>query len=707
MRVEPTGCVRENGGLRRLGHLAGAAMKEPGPAPDSLVASAPNMESRMSVSIRGFAWRVVLASMATIELAPVGYGHGGVVTPPQRPGRSGPGGAYVGPTDATPPITSPADSGPVTGGEKPKPGKGPITGGGRGPTTPSGGPSLGGPTAAKTGIGGKKRRVESGASWLVWWRAHRDSFFASGRPDGDAITGREGLLAGIGRSESGGVDDAELLEAQSKILFGLRSVLGDADAEVVDSAVIAIARSVDPRFGAPLQRNLLDALASDVRSVRQSAVLAFGLLATDDAASTLRVVLEGGAKARALCGGNDVSDVDRGLAAMSLGMLSDRASVPAFVERLATLAGPKPPERELAAGLILGAGAFSSEREAMAMSLGMLLDEARLPRELRALVPVALGRLGSAAAPFVPRLLALGNDRDADLAVRQSAWIALGRLCSVEDREVVAALCACATDSTDADLRRAALISLGQVTATPAADGTALDERVVETFARALERPKSRDDVAWAALGAAQCIRDRANDAPERIALEARLATQLEHASDPELRAVFALALGLARVDDAVPSLTALVRDDDVAMVRACAAEGLGLIGDPAAADAVRERLAREIDDEASASQALALGVLGDRRATALLLERVARADSARTLVASALALGRLRDPAAVDPLLELARDVSKPGVARGFAAIALGLIGERSPVRWNARFSVGANVDLNFDVQTEVMDIL
>ncbi|MCC7169366.1 MAG: HEAT repeat domain-containing protein [Planctomycetes bacterium] len=658
----------------------------------------------MSISIYGLARAIVLAAVACLVVAPEGLGHGGIVKPPQRPERSGPGGGYTGPTDGSPPITSPADSGPTTGGGKPKPGKVPVTGGGRGPTTPGGGPSLGGPRTAKTGVGGKKRRAESGATWLAWWRANRDAFFAEGRSNGDALTGREGMLTGVGRIEDGGVDAGALLEAQSKILFGLRGVLGDADAEVVDSAVIAIARSVDPRFCGPLQRDLSDALRSDVRSVRQSAVLALGLLATDDAATTLRALLEGGARARELCGGNDVTDVDRGLAAMSLGMLSDRASVPAFVERLAALAGPKPIGRELAAGLILGAGAFTSEREAMAMSLGTLLDEARLPRELRALLPVSLGRLGSAAAPFVPRLLALGNDRDADLAARQSAWIALGRLCTVEDREVVAALCDCATNATDADLRHAALIALGEVTASAA---TALDERVIETFVRAIERPKSRDDVAWAALGAAQCIRARPVTAPERIALGSRLTTQLEQASDPEATAMFALALGLARAADAVPSLTALVRDADVAIVRACAAEGLGLIGDATAADAVREQLAREFDDEAGASQALALGALGDRRATALLLARVANADSARTLVASALALGRLRDPAAVDPLLELARDASKPGVARGFAAIALGLIGERSPVRWNARFCVGANVNLSFDVQTEVMDIL
>jgi hypothetical protein len=648
---------------------------------------------------------IVLAAAAVALLAPEGFGHGGIVKPPRpvRPERypaPGPGT----PGGSPPPTTGPADA-PKTGGNN-KP-QGPATGGGRGPTTPSGGPSLGGPRAAKTGVGGKKRRVDAGTSWFEWWRANRDQYYAMRQGGDAALTGRVGVLNGIGRTEDGGADDAALGEAQSKILFGLRDVLDDADADVVDSAIIAISRSVDPRLGGPLARDLSDALRSDVRSVRQAAILGFGMLAAEDAARTLFAVLDGGAAARAMCGGNDVSDMDRGLAAMSLGLLSDRTSTPAYLERLSGLAGQAKVNRELAAGLVLGAGVCSIDREAIAMSLGALLDAPKLDREIRALLPISLARLGGAAAPFVPRLLLLSNDRDADLALRRSSVIALGRSCTAADREVVTALRTVALDATDAVLRRSALIALGEIAERSVVDGIPVDTTIGEVFARTLSGRTNRDDTLWAALGVGLWLRALPETASEHLEFSARLATLLEQSSDPEAKAALALSLGLARAPGSSAALIELSTTADVAQVRACAAEGLGLLGDVAAADALREQLSREIDDEASASQALALGVLGDRRATAMLVERVARADSARTVVASALALGRLRDPVAVDPLLALARDGAQPGVSRAFAAIALGLIGERGSMRWNAPFCVGANGDLTFDVQSEVMDIL
>ncbi|MBL8766467.1 MAG: HEAT repeat domain-containing protein [Planctomycetes bacterium] len=659
----------------------------------------------MSTPFDAFVRALLLAGLAALLLVPEGLGHGG--------GGGGGGTASCGwainkvPGPPQDPQTPTPDPGTTTGGgSKPKP-KAPETRSGRGPTTPPAGPATGGPKTVTSGAGAKKRRAETGATWLEWWHANRDVFFAQLFASDDAITGREGMLNGVGRTDDGGADAAALFEAQSKILFGLRGVLDDAESEVVDSAVIAIARSVDPRFAAPLAKDLASALRSDVRTVRQSAILAFGMLATDDAATTLRTVLEGGGPARALCGGHDVDDVDRGFAAMSLGLLSDRTSVPAFVEQLTAIAGSRNIGRELAAGLVLGAGAFTTDREAMAISLGGLMDDPKVPREIRALVPVSLARLGEAASPFVPRLLMITGERDLDLELRQSALIALGRMCSNADREVVAALRATAANATDADLRHAALIALGEITARRTAEAEEIDAAVIETFERAIERPKSRSDVAWAALGAGQCVRARSATSPEHIALTTRLLTLLEETSDPETKGVVALSLGLARATNATDALSALATTSDVGMLRACAAEGLALIGDPAAADVVRDQLAREFDDAASASQALALGVLGDRRATKLLIERIGGHQSARTLVASALALGRLRDPAAVDPLLELARDESRPAVARGFAAIALGLIGERSPVRWNSRFCVGTNPGLDFDVQSEVMDIL
>lgn len=625
---------------------------------------------------------------------------GGKPVPDKNGKKKGDG--YNGPADITGPGST-SGGGPISGPVGQGGGSG-VGGQGGSPAVPgvSGPPAIGG-TRGPTTAGGKKNRGETGATWLEWWYANRDVHFAFTR-EAVATTGRAGLLVGTGRTEDGQTDGAEAYEAQSKILFGLRGVLDSDDAEVVDAAVIAIARSIERRLSGPLQKDIDTALASKHRSVRRSAVIALGVLAIDDAAERLRVVLEGGSKARAICGGKEPTATDRGLAAMSLGLLSDRASVPMFTEHLART---RKLDRELAAGLVLGAGAFQTEREAVAVAVGALLDDEQIQSEVRALAPIALGRLGSAAQPFVPKLLTMSADRDVDLRVRHSCVIALGRLCTSDDREAIGRLADLASDATDGDVRRAAAIALGEALAQPTAtESAAAVELAGKALCRALERPKSREDLPWIALGSALLVRSRAADEPVRDAIVTRLRSAFDETADPELLAAYALALGLARSLDASAALRDLATMANVALVRGSAAEALGLLGDPEAGDVLREQLEREHDEDVCASLALGLGALGDRRATGAIAERMRKADSSRTLVSMALSLGRLRDPAAVDALLDVARDASQSGATRGAACVALGMIGERAPIRWNTPFCSGANVAIKFEVQQEMLRI-
>ncbi|MBL8766466.1 MAG: HEAT repeat domain-containing protein [Planctomycetes bacterium] len=631
-------------------------------------------------------------------------GNGGGDTQPPKKDDGNKRDGYDGPADTV-------DPGNLPGGGKPLPGPGGANGGvgtgGRGGGSPQPGnggvPAVGGTRGPNTGVGGKKNRGETGASWLAWWHANRDVHLAFAR-ETLVTTGRAGLLVGSGRTEDGVTDGAESYEAQAKILFGLRSVLDANDASVVDAAVIAIARSIERRLSGPLQRDIDTALASKHREVRRSAVIALGVLAIDDAADRLRVVLDGGSKARTICGGKEPTAVDRGLAAMSLGLLSDRTSVPMFT---AQLARAKKLDREHAAGLVLGAGAFQTEREAVAVAVGSLLDDEEIQSDVRALAPIALGRLGSAAQPFVPKLLRMTTDRDTDLRVRHSSVITLGRLCGPDDREVIDGLIELVVEATDGDIRRAAVVALGEALSTPSDrdDPTAI-ARASKTLCRALERPKSREDLPWIAFGSALFVRSRGNDVPARVDVVMRLRDAFTDTSDPELKAAFALALGLARDRESITSLTELVSTANVSLVRGAAAEGLGMLGDLEVGDALREQLARERDEEVCDSLALGLGALGDRRATDAVIERMRTADSTRTCTSMALALGRLRDPRAVDALLSVARDANQPGVARTMACTALGLIGERAATRWNTPFCAGANVAIRFEVQTAMQAI-
>jgi hypothetical protein len=47
-------------------------------------------------------------------------------------------------------------------------------------------------------------------------------------------------------------------------------------------------------------------------------------------------------------------------------------------------------------------------------------------------------------------------------------------------------------------------------------------------------------------------------------------------------------------------------------------------------------------------------------------------------------ALGRHRDPRSVGTLVRLAEDEDRPVVARAFACVALGLVADKAPIRFN-----------------------
>ena len=66
------------------------------------------------------------------------------------------------------------------------------------------------------------------------------------------------------------------------------------------------------------------------------------------------------------------------------------------------------------------------------------------------------------------------------------------------------------------------------------------------------------------------------------------------------------------------------------------------------------------------------------------------------TQAAIASALGFIGDKRSVDPLVEMLKDSSKTGAARGFAAVALGIVAEREPLPWNAKYSVDTNYRAN-----------
>jgi HEAT repeat protein len=90
------------------------------------------------------------------------------------------------------------------------------------------------------------------------------------------------------------------------------------------------------------------------------------------------------------------------------------------------------------------------------------------------------------------------------------------------------------------------------------------------------------------------------------------------------------------------------------------------------------------------------LGLLGDKALVTTLISMLGEAKTLTTQAAIASALGFIGDNRSVDPLVVMLHDPSLTGAARGFAAVALGIVADKEPLPWNAKFSVDINYRAN-----------
>lgn len=89
---------------------------------------------------------------------------------------------------------------------------------------------------------------------------------------------------------------------------------------------------------------------------------------------------------------------------------------------------------------------------------------------------------------------------------------------------------------------------------------------------------------------------------------------------------------------------------------------------------------------------------------------KTAKGLSSQAAIASAL--GTIGDSRSVDPLVEFLKDKSYTETARGFAAVALGIVCDKEDLPWNAKLAINANyrantVTLTGDGGTGILDIL
>ncbi len=576
------------------------------------------------------------------------------------------------------------------------------------------------------------------ADWSYWWELNREPFL-----DLDAVARRP--------SEE---------QIRAKIVPSLLRVLEnetETDNDVVTGCLIALAKigdGKDPVEGQRFAQAIRTHLKSAVQEIAETAALALGILGHDGSVDTLAALLRDSAEGRAMVavplrGEREVSLRTRAFAAYGLGLIgaqtadegmrsailallvgaleSDRSTRPDVpvaclialglvpLERIRPATPPeedeRPPPEDSRVGQLeyLLAGFANHDRHVL----------------VRAHIPCALVRLLDRLPPeehdlYKPRVAALllaGCEKESvePVEIVQSCVLALGQLGDDDtdelDASIRAALMRATEELDDQQARSFSLIALAQ------AGGRAGQGARGEIDAVAMHLVENLHGASalrpWAALASGvygRALLDRGIPVPAELASSVR--AQLVAAGHAEQIGACAVAAGLLGDHGSQENLLKRLAQKQ-GNARGYVALALGLLHSPEAAEALRlTALDSMRNSETLRQAALGLGALGDSSAVPDLLRMLQESQALSSLAGLASALGAIGDSGSLEPLVAMLLDEDTYPPARGFAAVALGIMADREGLTWHSRFAAGLNYrastpTLNDQEGTGILNIL
>lgn len=586
----------------------------------------------------------------------------------------------------------------------------------------SAGPAVGAPAAAggSRGSSGRTGSTRSGSAsgggaalglgkdgWEFWWQANRDRYvrLRSQGAGGQHAPGSPGLLTARGAKSRSSVvvrPGPEWVE-QTALPALLELSASVDDRNILDSALIAMGRAAPADLRAEVGDAARRLLAHRELSVQGAAALSLGIVGASDATELLEGLLRDDSRGRAAVGGGNVPDLVRAFASLALGLLGEAGSTRTLMAAAVELPDA---ERDVKSCVLASLGLLepgSSQAATAADLLRELLDDRRMDPAIQAMVPTTLGKLGCREAlPRLAELLADGRTPD---PVRQSCAIALGSLAGLDDVDATRALERVLRHERDQLTRCFSWVALAQLGARDQdrrAGEESHDELVDQLAEQVLSNDRHRS---WAALGAALYGRAHPDQAQELIG-PLRAAFADEH--DPSFRGAFALALALLEDRRSGVAILASLEESRQDDYRGHAAEALGLLRHGDAAPALRQICQDpSLPETVRLKAATGLGLLGDGAAVPVLLEGLEASRSLAGLSSMATALGLIGDARVGAPLISMARDEQRAELSRAFATVALGLLGERDALPFNASLREQINYLVQTPTMTEVLRIL
>lgn len=707
----------------------------------SAVRSLPTTPTLLVRTMNKLVLAAALVAGSSISLTSLSFGHGGTY---RGPGDTVPpgGGGSTGGGPATP-----GGPGPGTPG-----GPGPSTGGPGAPGTP-GGPGGAGPAAPRTGPSG-----DSGpdlTAWTFWWEFNKDPYLnlKAHIHSGETTTGSDGWFLGRGQANQS-KDSLRPTEQQirQKVVPALLEALKtESNNDIVTGCLVALAKIGDAQGedgASEFEGVIADFLDNSVQEIRETAAVALGILSNDSSIERLANLLKDTAAGRADFSGNDVDYRTRSFAAYGLALIGARTGSEEKRQEIVkhlreVLESDKTSSRDLSVGCLIAMGLVPLEtiqpptpakdgemiepeicRLAQISYLRGYLADQNFNYLTRAHAPIAVARLmeglegkldteayGKLKQAVATSFLDLLSARGIEKELVQSCVLALGLIGDNDgdkiDQEIRDAIAKVPDDISDQLAKNFATIAMAKIGGTLGTGDKPLDG-VVDASKFILDQlTKGKGQLqAWAALSVGVMVRklaDAQQQNAQTSAMVEALRDTLSETKDQDRVGAYALGSAIAGDVDAIPILS----DDKLDRMSSDDARGyvavaLGLLGDRDSLGKIQKIIDEsKYRPELLQQAAIALGLLGDKALVVKLIDMLEQSDSLATQAAISSALGFIGDQRSIDPLVTMLQNKDLTEAARGFAAVALGIVGDKEALPWNSKVSV----DLNYAASTATLN--
>jgi HEAT repeat protein len=592
--------------------------------------------------------------------------------------------------------------------------------------------------------------------WSFWWEFNKDPYvnLKASIHAGETKTGSSDWFLGQG-TETQGKDSLgpSQSDIDNKIVPALLNALeNETNNDIVTGAMMALAKigDSDEEGNSVFAQKFKDFLPDSNQEISETAAIALGVLANQSSIQTLEDLLNDSPDGRKAVGGGEVDIRTRAFAAYGLALVGNSISgkdgdavrgriIKTLRDALESDGSSTRDIRVatmIAIGLVplekMGVEAESTEEGADDVidtrleQIDYLIDffsdddnhyfvRAHAPTAICRLLAGTTGDVFDAKRDEVGKLFLSSLKANKDKKeVIQSCVLALGQLGDADpkgiDADIRKGLMNVVKNVNDTQARNYSMIALAQVGSRMGQDDPAdgIDE-VSKFFQTQLVKGKNATRP-WAALGIGVFGHELKEATPLMVVTALR-----EELIGERTPRVGAYAVGAGILSDqsfAEPLLKKLdSMKDDEARGYICLALGLMHATEAKAKinDIVKSSTYRPVLLQQAA---IALGLLGDKNVVSDLVDTLTASKSLSTQAALSAALGQIGDKRSIDPLVEMLSNQNLTARARGFAAVALGIVADKEPLPWNSKIAVNLNyrattATLNDTNGTGILNIL